>query len=185
MNKYVYVLQVMTMEEEFILERLKHYNIKTIFPLKMMARTIGKNKSLQYYLEPLISGYIFVYLSLPQDYLILNLPCFKGKIIRICGNGHEAVPLTEDEVTFIKWCDTNLKDVLKLRYDSKNILKLAELREIKINITGHRFKKKQVCIEFKLCNQIHKVWIAYTLQGIGDSGNICGVHDDENVMISA
>ena len=128
--------------------------------------------------------HIFVYLILPQDYLILNLPCFKKKIIRICGNGFEAVPLTEDEITFIKWCDTNLRHGVAMKYDSQGNIELSDKNPDNIKLVGKQYKRNQVCIEFKLINKIHKVWIAYTLQGIEFSIDSSAVYDNENVMIA-
>jgi hypothetical protein len=108
-----YALQVLSGEEMQISEKLNGLSIQTILPYNPTILKSASKIRLVYH--PLLPGYIIANLQLPRDYFALNRQELNKKVIRICGNGHEAVSLTEDEITFFRLCSEFLAAPIKLK----------------------------------------------------------------------
>lgn len=112
-----YAIQVTTGKENEVKAVLDDYGIETVMPNKpIFLRHAG---TLQLIQRPLMPGYIVAKLNITNFYQLKRNKRLARTMIRICGNGYDAVSLNDKELSFFKCCGEVLHP-LQLKADQCN-----------------------------------------------------------------
>jgi hypothetical protein len=93
-----YAIQIITGKEPEIIPALCDFGVEMILPQRPMIIRRGRTLKLVY--KPLMPGYIIAYLQVEDFYRYQRNQRVEKMMIRICGNGYDAVPLKEEELDF-------------------------------------------------------------------------------------
>jgi hypothetical protein len=105
-----YAIQLQTGKESEVAADLKDCGREVLQPQKpLIYKSGGKLKLVQ---KPLIPGYIFARLEITDFYIYKRDLRIEHMMIRLCGNGYEAVSITESELEFIRLCSLEMKPLL-------------------------------------------------------------------------
>lgn len=142
-----FALQVISGDEKEVADRLKDYNIDTILPYKPIF--LKYSKKINIIRKPLLPGYVIAQFDIMHIYMILGQQEFSKKVVRICGNGTDKVPLSAEDIEFL--CGCKKIEPLCLEYKNPNFQILGQ-QPLKKNMEVEwydrdRFKAK---IHFKM-----------------------------------
>jgi hypothetical protein len=96
-----YAIQVITGKEPEIIPALHDFNVDMILPQRPMI--IRREGMLKLANKPLMPGYIIAHLQAEDFYRYQRNQRVEKMMIRICGNGYDAVPLKEEELDFFRF----------------------------------------------------------------------------------
>lgn len=102
-----YAVQVITGKEPEVLPALRDAGVELLEPVAPMFIKRGGEIRLSY--RPLIPGYIFVKLNITDFYKYQRSSRLERMMIRLCGNGRDPVPLTQQELDFLSLCSGRLQ----------------------------------------------------------------------------
>lgn len=105
-----YAIQLITGKESQVLAALGDFGVETINPFKPLFMKHGGKLTLIH--KPLLPGYLIARLQDIDFYRYQRNERVEKMMIRICGNGYDAVPLTENEISFFKSCCTGLRPLV-------------------------------------------------------------------------
>lgn len=146
-----YAIQVITGKEPQVISALKDFGIEVLLPYRPMF--LRHSSNIMRVDRPLMPGYVIARLEVTDFYLYQRNQRVEKMMIRICGNGYDAVPLNEEEITFFKYCcDRMMPLKIKKRIENEvltgyNIVNSPPwVKNIKVDWYDIDKFKAQICI---------------------------------------
>lgn len=114
-----YAVQILTGKEQEVFSTLRDKGVEVIMPCRPLF--IRHSNSIVCIEKPLMPGYMIARLEVTDFYKYQKSKRIEKMMIRICGNGYDAVPLNKEEIAFFRLCENSMEPlILKKQFTGLN-----------------------------------------------------------------
>jgi hypothetical protein len=114
-----YAIQVITGKETEVRNALTDFGIEVLLPSKPVFYKRSGYIELSY--QPLIPGYIIAKMEQVSFYQYQRGKRIEKMMTRLCGNGYDAVPLNDEEISFINNCCDGMEPISLFKHNGGGI----------------------------------------------------------------